>query len=437
MVFTASARRGVLVLLLAGVTTSSAFATDGYFQYGYGARQKALGGAGVADSRDATAAALNPAGLVHVPDQVDVSVTLFSPWREVEGGTDTFGVIPQGVVESDRNYFLVPNFAWSKRVHDNPLFDVAAVTVYGNGGMNTSYPTGLPRAECFGGAGVFCAGKAGVDLQQALISVAFAKQLTPSLSVGVAPIIARQQFKAYGLGMFGDMGMSADPNNLSNNGFDDAWGGGVRGGIEWAVTPSIRLGVAGNSRIYMQEFDKYSGLFAEQGDFDIPASVQAGIAVDLRPNLTLMADYKFINYGAVKSISNPSTNPYPLGSDNGAGFGWHDINIFKIGLEWRATSASTYRVGYSYNDNPIEGGDVMFNALAPGVVKHHFTAGAEFQISEKLSVELAGAYVPEAAVSGYENLPGNPMHSVDISMDQYEVTAGIKYRLGGDPEPLK
>jgi long-chain fatty acid transport protein len=443
MVFSTSVRRGVLALALVGLTGSSAFATDGYFQYGYGARQKALGGAGVADSRDATAAALNPAGLVHVPDQVDVSVTLFSPWREMDGGNEMgANVLPSGLVESDRNYFLVPNFAWSKHVHDNPLFDVAAVTVYGNGGMNTSYaPVSRMCSDGQGGAvlgaGVFCGGKAGVDLQQALISIAFAKQLTPNLSVGVAPIVARQQFKAFGLGMFGAMGMSADANNLSNNGIDDAWGGGVRGGIEWAVTPSIRLGVAGNSRIYMQEFDKYSGLFAEQGDFDIPASVQAGIAVDLRPNLTLMADYKFINYGAVKSISNPSTNPSLLGSDDGAGFGWHDINIFKLGLEWRATSAATYRVGYSYNDNPIKSRDVMFNVLAPGVVQHHFTAGAEFQISDKLSLELAGAYVPETTVSGYENPPGNPMHSVDISMDQYEVTAGIKYRLGVDPEPLK
>ncbi len=32
---------------------TAAEATEGYFQYGYGARQGALGGAGVADSRDA------------------------------------------------------------------------------------------------------------------------------------------------------------------------------------------------------------------------------------------------------------------------------------------------------------------------------------------------------------------------------------------------
>ena len=76
-----------LLAVSAGILTyvialSPASATDGYFQYGYGARQKALGGAGVADSRDATAAALNPAGLVHAPTELTLSGTLFSPSRE-------------------------------------------------------------------------------------------------------------------------------------------------------------------------------------------------------------------------------------------------------------------------------------------------------------------------------------------------------------------
>jgi long-chain fatty acid transport protein len=194
-----------IVALLSGLMSAPAYATDGYFQYGYGARQKALGGAGVADSRDATAASLNPAGLVGVEDQVDVSVTLFSPWREMTGGPASPAFLPnypngtnftpEGTVESNRNYFAIPNFAWSKQFRGNPLFDVAAISVYGNGGMNTSYPavertTGMCGG---GGTGVFCAGKMGVDLQQMFISLALAKKITPNMSVGVAPIIARQQ----------------------------------------------------------------------------------------------------------------------------------------------------------------------------------------------------------------------------------------------------
>ena len=233
-------------ILTCAIALSSASATEGYFQNGYGARQKALAGAGAADSRDATAAALNPAGLVHVGTEASIAASLFSPHREIE--SPALG----GTVESSSNYFVVPNLAASYRFAPNPFVDAVGFTVYGNGGMNTDWPS-YPNF----GFGIFGGGKLGVDLQQALISLAFAKQLGP-VAVGVAPILARQQFKARGLGAFG-----IPPTDT-----DVSWGGGVRGGVELSLSPSLRIGVAATSRTWMQDFDKYSGLFAEQGGFD-------------------------------------------------------------------------------------------------------------------------------------------------------------------------
>ena len=53
--------------LLAAISATSALAAEADMQNGIGAREKALAGAGVASSTDATAASLNPAGLVNVP----------------------------------------------------------------------------------------------------------------------------------------------------------------------------------------------------------------------------------------------------------------------------------------------------------------------------------------------------------------------------------
>jgi long-chain fatty acid transport protein len=416
---------------VAGLGASNpAHATEGYFQYGYGARQKALAGAGVADGRDATSASLNPAGLVHAPVEVDVSGTLFSPLRQVTG-SGTAGFTPDGTVESDSNYFIVPNLAFTYKNHGLPFVDVIAVTLYGNGGMNTDYPA-IPR---LGGDGVFHGGIAGVNFQQAFLSVAFAKTIAPGFSVGVAPILARQQIELEGLGAFSSF--SSDPAHVSDNGTDVSWGGGVRGGIEWALAPQFRVGVAGNSRIYMHEFERYKGIFAEQGDFDVPASLQAGVAFDATPNLTFLADYKRIWYGTIASIANPSTNQAPFGADNGPGFGWQDIDIVKFGVEWRSSPDLTLRAGYAYNTNPIPARDVLFNIIAPAVVQHHVTGGLEYRWSEDLSLEVAGAYVPEASLSGFEIPPGAPTHAIELEMHQWEVTLGFKYRFAEGPAPLK
>ncbi len=418
--------------LLLVLTAASAAATEGYFQNGYGARQKALAGAGVADGRDATSASLNPAGLVFSGNEFSMSVSAFAPSRDFTGSGQP-GFTPTGTVESDSNLFFVPNIAYSRRLTANPFADVFAITVYGNGGMNTDYrAVSRPLLECGGGSGVFCGGQAGVDLQQALISFAIAKQITPGLSIGVAPILARQQFRATGLAAFTAPGFSTSPNNLTNNGVDVSWGGGVRAGIQWAVVPGVRFGLAGSSRIYMQPFDKYSGLFAEKGDFDIPASMQIGMAVDVTPNLTLMADYRHIWYSSVAAIGNASNAAAQLGSNNGPGFGWKDVDTIKVAAEWRASSNLTLRVGYSHNTQPIQSRDVMLNILAPATVQNHFTAGAMIKLAPRWDLELAGMYAPYQAVSGFENAPGNPRHAVTIGMKQIDITVGVKYRFGGD-----
>lgn len=442
-------------LWLAG-SVGTAQATEGYFQHGYGARQKALAGAGVADSRDATAVALNPAGLVHVENQYNFAVSVFSPRREYTGAAFPAanpGFAPQGSIESQWNYFYIPNMARSWRV-DNGLVDVVAISMYGNGGMNTHWGDVQRNSSPFectnpGGAvgtrtGIFCAGLLGVNLNQAFLSVAAAKKFG-KVSVGIAPILAMQQIEIHGLGAFA--GISSDPNNLTNRGLVTSWGYGVRGGIEVALRPNVRVGVSGNSRVYMEEFDKYKGLFAEQGDFDIPASLQAGIAIDLRPDLTAMFDYRRIWYSDIAAISNDSQNAslagagntaFNLGNDLGAGFGWRDIEIYKFGLEWRANDQWTWRAGYAHGENPVRPDDVMFNILAPGIVEDEYTAGAKYKWSDTLELELAGMYAPEVTLAGFELATvANPTHAIEVSMYQWEVTAGFTWKFGAEATSFK
>jgi opacity protein-like surface antigen len=72
-------------------------------------------------------------------------------------------------------------------------------------------------------------------------------------------------------------------------------------------------------------------------------------------------------------------------------------------------------------------------------VQHHLTGGLQYRLSQNLDLELAGMYALDAKVTGSELPPpfGNPAHQIEISMHEYEVTLGIKYRFGGSERPLK
>ncbi len=64
----------------------------------------------------------------------------------------------------------------------------------------------------------------------------------------------------------------------------------------------------------MGKFDKYKGLFAEQGSFDIPSKYGVGIAVKAMPETTVAFDIERINYADVPAVNNPLIFPPKLGS---------------------------------------------------------------------------------------------------------------------------
>lgn len=420
---------GIVGLAFAG---GGAQATEGYFQHGYGARQQALAGAGVADSRDAMSLSLNPAGLVDVDRQFQFGASLFAPFREYKATGPGF-VAPgatSGTIESSSNYFVVPNIAYSHPIDAESAWGIA---LFGNGGMNTTYK-GIANSNCPppGPGGVFCGGDAGVDLMQAFLTVGYARRIG-ALSVGIAPVFVIQRFKADGLGVFAPF--SSDPGNLTNRGYDYSYGGGVRGGVQWNVTNKIRFGVSAQTPMWMTNFDKYRGLFAGQGGFDIPANVTAGVAMDVTPTVTVMLDYKHIFYASVPSVGNSSQIALPFGASGGPGFGWHDVDIVKVGAEWRASPAWTFRVGYAHNTNPIKSSDVTLNILAPGVVTDHITGGFSYKVTPNSTLEFAAAFIPEHRVSGIEVTPvgPNPARTVELAMHQFQFTLGWTYRFDQAP----
>ena len=73
---------------------------------------------------------------------------------------------------------------------------------------------------------------------------------------------------------------------------------------------------------------------------------------------------------------------YCLGGKNGAGFGWDDMMVYKIGGQWNTGNDWTWRAGFSHGKQPIDSSQVVFNILAPGVVEDHWTLGFTKQIGK-------------------------------------------------------
>lgn len=406
--------------LCAGLAALPAHATNGYVANGFGTLSKGMAGAGVAVDAGVVGLSQNPAMGLRVGNQASACVSAFSPQRQVTiSGT---GGLTNGTFDSDNELFFIPCAGINFLLDEN---NALGLTFTANGGMNTEYDTN-PFVPGFGPFGT---APLGVDLAQGFLALNYARRVSPTLTLGIAPIIAFQRFEGKGLENFA--GFSTDPASVSNNGTEWSVGGGINIGLLWEPSDQWRFGLSYRSRVYMSRFEDYQGLFAEQGDFDIPATFKAGLAFTpaANPALTLTAEYEHIFYGSIDSIANTGVLPptaFQLGADNGAGFGWQDMDIFRLAAIWRANDQWTLRGGVSYASDFIDNDEVVFNIIAPGTPKWHLSVGATYDITDSWQISGALTHAINQSFTGTNPFltPGQP---VKLEMHQTELSMGLTY----------
>ena len=409
-----------LAALAAVLTATPAVATDGYFLNGYGAKAKGSAGAGIAQPQDALSVAANPAAATEIGHRLDAGFEVFVPDRgaTIRGNGAGLNGSYSG---NGANPFVLPEIGYVRPLSENVAVGLA---IYGNGGMNTTYKAN-PFAA-FGGTG-----PAGVDLKQIFITPTIAVRFAPGHSVGVSPVVVVQGFEARGIQPFS--AASQAPAAFTNRGTDWSAGAGVRLGYLGKLSDSFSLGAFYQSRIWTGRFEKYAGLFAGQGGFDVPASYGAGIAVKPVPALTIAADVKRIDYSDIASVGNPLSVLFtgkPLGADNGPGFGWRDITVWKLGATYVADERWTLRAGYGHSQNPVPASETLFNVLAPGVVTHHITAGVTHTTASGLELTAFAMHAPSQTVRGSGSIPapyGGGEADVRLGETSFGLSAGVKF----------
>ncbi|MHC0052830.1 OmpP1/FadL family transporter [Actibacterium sp. D379-3] len=391
-------------------------ATNGYIANGYGGGSKGMAGAGVAVPTGVLGLAQNPAMGMKVGNQAGFCLTTFAPDRSFDVGGA--GPLIPGTYDSENSVFFIPcggaNFTLNER-------SALGLFIFGNGGMNTEYESN-PFSPLGGSAPL------GVSLEQVFLSVNYTYQVTDQLSFGIAPVFALQRFSATGLETFA--ASSIDPANVTNNGDDWSQGYGLNMGLLWEPNAQWSFGAAYRSQMDMEEFDKYSGLFAEQGGFDIPAVATLGAAYTPPTNtrLTLTAEYQRIFYGDIPALANSgAVLATPLGADDGPGFGWDDMDVIRVGAIWRHSPKLTLRGGVSYATSFTEGDEVLFNTLAPATPQWHASVGASYKLNASWGLTSSYTHAFEAHKNGANQTPGFGQ-PISLRMVQDEFAIGMTYK---------
>lgn len=415
-----------LALALASLTVPAvAGATNGYFQHGYSVKANGMAGIGIALPQDALAAAFNPAGTALIEDRFDAGLTWFSPRRSARIQGNAFGA-DSGYDGNGKKSFFMPEFGYRHEINDRLSWGIA---LYGNGGMNTEYSQN-PYAR-FGATG-----ETGVDLEQAFLTPSLAYRINDRHAVGIGLNLLYQHFEATGIGAFA--GFSQAPDAVSNRGTDSSYGVGVRLGWTGQITPRTTVGATWSSKINASRFERYEGLFADSGDFDVPENYGIGVTFKPTASTVLATEVLRIDYSDVRSVGNPLDSllqGVPLGANDGPGFGWKDVTVYKIGGSVALSPRFTVRGGYSHNTQPIPRSQTFLNILAPGVVQDHASLGATWTTAS--GNEISGYYTHafSKTVRGSGSIPagfppaGFGGGEADISLSENQFGVSYAWKL--------
>jgi long-chain fatty acid transport protein len=120
--------------------------------------------------------------------------------------------------------------------------------------------------------------------------------------------------------------------------------------------------------------------------------------------------------------TNPGNPNYCLGGSNGPGFGWEDMTVFKLGVQYRINEEWTVRAGWNYGEQPIPNSQTMFNVLAPATVENHLTLGASWNLDKTQELTFAYMHAFEKTVDG-DYTPGFGTADITMSQDSF----GLQY----------
>lgn len=427
------------------------YATNGSFMIGSGAGSIGMGGVGVTSPQDSMCVGGNPACLGEfMTPQFDVGAGLFRPPRAA-ATTVMSGANPGGgeYVKSEVNLYLMPSMGFVFPFNDLLTIGFAALPA---GGGGVKFPPnkggGQNGNSFFGGPGYLS-----TDLVQLIVPITATFKINPANSVGISVVPARQRFAIEGIHEF--KGFSAYPDNLTNMGHDYSNGlGGRIGWMGYFLDQKLTLGATYATKISMSKLRLYKGLFPNEGSFDIPANYAFGIGFKPVDDLTIAMDVEKILYTGVPAFAHigpddqgnlnieactqgTTCSGTSLGLPEGAGFGWRDQTVYKLGLAYKINDKWIVRAGYNYAKMPIRKEQVLFSVLATATTEKHYTVGFTYNLGEQSIfgfgseglLTFAGMYAPNTQIEAPTVGTSGPVGYAGMQMKQssWDIAYTLKF----------
>jgi hypothetical protein len=244
-------------------------------------------------------------------------------------------------------------------------------------------------------------------LRRTIISPSLTQRFGNAGFFKVSAILASQRFNGIEIG--NNVGPNANWNNAGYVNVGDAAsaanqlrsnensvGAGARFDIGTALTDQLSWQAGYQSRVGMDSFGSYRGIFGQAGSFDIPPSANIGLGAMLTPNLRLGLGMERVMYSQVTPFASYTLPPLArayLELGNHA-LAWENLDVYSVDLTWRNALLGDFSLRYSTREQPLPSWIVLQQILQPNLTSHNLEFDFARAIGAHSNLRFAAVYAP-------------------------------------------
>ena len=242
-------------------------------------------------------------------------------------------------------------------------------------------------------------GSGTLGLERKLVSPGLLHQLNDSQVIGVSAVFATQSYGVSGLGL--QSYNQSLPANLRPTVYDPyhetGYGAGVSLALRSEITDGITFDAGFRSRIDMNEFANYRGVYSQPADLDIPARAHLGLAFQAGDKSWLNVSVERVLYseiGAFASNNLPGRFLSLLGDSTSPTFSWDDLTVYSVGWAWADNKGTSWQIDFSSRSQPSPSSRILSQAINADLAQNAMTIGYSRRMSMSSRFNVNAAYAP-------------------------------------------
>ncbi|MDT8320587.1 MAG: hypothetical protein RQ826_08680, partial [Xanthomonadales bacterium] len=217
--------------------------------------------------------------------------------------------------------------------------------------------------------------------------------------LGVSAVIAHQRYSAANLGLVTATTPDDGPGFYQGySPYQEAgYGTGVRLAVRQEIFSGLQIDAGFQSRIDMEEFAAYRGVYSQSADLDIPARASVSLAFQASERSWFNVAVERVLYSEISAFPSrflPNRFLSLLGDSTSPSFDWQDLTVYRVGFNWSDGKNQQWHVDVSTRTQPSPSSRLLSKALDGDLASSALVLGYSRRTGNRSSLNLNAAYAP-------------------------------------------